>query len=61
MNHGRFLGVDLSRWVYGTIEKASRGDGWDDAWERTYREIGGRSESTGRKGCPKAAAATLYE
>lgn len=61
MDHGRFLGVDLRRWVYGTIEKAGRGDAWGDAWTRTYREIGGRSESIGRKGCPMAAARTLFE
>ena len=61
MGHGTFLGVDLRRWVYGTIEKTGRGDAWADAWTRTYREIGGRSESTGTKGCPMAAARTLYD
>ena len=61
MDHGTFLGVDLRRWIYGTIEKTGRGDAWSDAWTRTYREIGGRSESTGRKGCPMAAARTIYD
>ena len=61
MDHGVFLGVDLRRWVYGTIEKAGRGDSWGDAWTRTYREIGGCSKSTGKKGCPMVAARTLYE
>ena len=61
MEYGQFLGVDLSRWVYGTIEKVRRGDAWSDAWTETYWEIGGRSESTGRKGCPIAAARTVYE
>ena len=61
MDHGVYLGVDLRRWVYGTIEKAGRGDAWGDGWTRTYREIGGHSESTGKKGCPMASARTLYE
>ena len=61
MNHGQFLGVDLRRWVYGTIEKVRRGDAWSDAWTGTYWQIGGRSESTGGKVCPMVAARTLYE
>ena len=61
VDRDQFLGVDLRRWVYGTIEKVRHGIAWSDAWTATYREIGGRSESTGRKSCPMAAAKTLYE
>ena len=56
-----FLAVDALDWVYGTIEKVQRGTTWSAAWRATYREIGGRSDESGRKGCPMAAARTLYE
>ena len=61
MAREQFLGVNLRRWVYGTIAKVERGIAWSDAWTATYREIGGRSESTGKKSCPMTAAKTLYE
>lgn len=61
MDHRKFLGVDLMGWVYGTVEKAGRGDPWSSAWTSTYWEIGGCSEWTAKKGCPMAAARTLYE
>ena len=56
-----FLAVDALDWVYGTIEKVQRGVAWSAAWRETYREVGGRSDESGRKGCPMAAARTLYE
>ena len=56
----RFLKVDLVHWVYGAIEKYQRGTSWSEAWIRTYHEVGGRTTS-GLKGCPMAAAKTLYE
>ena len=61
MEHRKFLGVDARGWVYGTIGKYREGRPWGDAWLSTYFEIGGRSRSSGAKGCPMAAARTLYE
>ena len=53
--------VDLGDWVYGTIERHRRGMSWRAAWIASYRNIGGVSEASGRKGCPMAAARTLYQ
>ena len=61
MEHRIFLAVDLEAWVYGTIGKVRGGSDWGHAWRETYEEIGGRSRSSGAKGCPMAAAKTLYE
>ena len=61
MSNRNFWKVDLVKWVYGTVDKYQRGKSWGDAWLETYREIGGLSESVGRKVCPRVAANTLYE
>lgn len=61
MEHRKFLGVNARDWVYGTIGKFRGGRVWGEAWLSTYLEIGGRSRTSGAKGCPKAAARTLYE
>lgn len=61
MEHRIFMRVDLPDWVFGTVDKVRRGQVWGDAWPATYHEIGGRSCHTGSKGCPMAAARTLYE
>ncbi len=61
MSNRIFRKVDLVKWVYGTVNKCQRGKSWGDAWLETYWEIGGLSESVGRKGCPMAAVKTLYE
>ena len=61
MPHRVFYNVELAAWIYGTIEKCLKGELWRPAWIRTYREIGGVSESSGRKPCPMIAARTLYE
>ena len=61
MPHRVFYNVDLAAWVYGTIEKCRQGESWRPAWIKTYREIGGVSESSGEKPCPMTAAKTLYE
>ena len=61
MDREQFQGMALRRWVYRTIEKVKCDIAWSDAWTATYWETGGRSESTGRKGCPMVAARTLYE
>ena len=34
---------------------------WNEAWEKTYWEIGGQSEESAKKNCPKNGAKTLYE
>ena len=61
MEHRTFFKVDLVDWMCGTIRKVQEGGDWGNAWPSTYCEIGGRSSSSGNKGCPKAAAKTLYE
>ena len=61
MNHRMFLGVDLRKWVYGTVDKVRQGDAWGKAWTETYEAIGGCSRSCGRKSCPKEAAMILHE
>ena len=61
MPHRVFHNVDLAAWVYGTIEKCLQGESWRPAWIKTYRDIGGVSESVGEKSCPMIAARTIYE
>ena len=56
-----FNKVDIDRWVLGTIEKVKRGAKWKEAWQQTYRQIGGKSDETMKKGCPMKGAQTLYE
>ena len=60
MLHRVFYKVDVVAWVYGTVEKCQQGESWRLAWIKTYREIGGVSES-GKKPCPMVAARTLYQ
>ena len=48
------------RWVYGTIDRHRHGLSWPQAWIATYRSLGGRSEASGAKSCPRRAAETLY-
>ncbi|WP_157098356.1 DUF6979 family protein [Chlorobaculum limnaeum] len=56
-----FLKVDLPKWIEGTVSKYERGQEWNSAWFETYKELGGKSDESGKKGCPRAAAKTLYE
>lgn len=56
-----FLKVNLKEWVYGTIDKVQQGSEWNNAWEETYKEIGGTSIESGKKPCPKNGAKTLYQ
>lgn len=56
-----FMKVDLPTWVEETIAKHEAGEEWNSAWRHTYAELGGTSEESGKKGCPMAAARTLYE
>ena len=48
-----FYLVDLTDWVYGTIEKVEKdGKKWNDAWWDTYKtDLEGTSEDSGKKGC----------
>jgi hypothetical protein len=59
-NPGTFLSVDLKSWVFGTIKKIQQGTDWNNAWQKTYRELGGKSEESGKKGCPMNGTKTLY-
>lgn len=56
-----FYSVDLTDWIYGTIQRHRDGASWQSAWVDTYWMIGGLSKSSGEKGCPMRAANTLYE
>jgi hypothetical protein len=55
-----FFNVDLKSWVFGTIKKVEQGVEWNPAWQDTYREVGGKSEESGKKGCPMNGTKTLY-
>lgn len=55
-----FLRIDLKDWVRETIRKAENGDDWDSAWQETYRELGGESAESGKKGCPMQGTKWLY-
>ncbi len=55
-----FLAVDLKSWVLGTIKKVQQGADWNHAWQETYRELGGKSAESGKKGCPMNGTRTLY-
>ena len=59
-NPGTFLSVDLKSWVFGTIKKVQQGTDWNNAWQKTYRELGGKSEESGKKVCPMKGTKTLY-
>lgn len=56
-----FLGLDIESWIKATIQKAQCGSDWDKAWIEAYVELGGSSENSGNKSCPKNAARVLYE
>ena len=61
MRHRIFYKVELAAWVYGTVDKLGQGISWQSAWVETYREIGGKSKTSGKKVCPMMAAKTRYE
>ena len=44
----RFCNISLKDWVLGTIKKVERGAKWNCAWLKTYFELGGESESSGK-------------
>lgn len=58
--------IPLTRWIHGNIEKMNRLgktdlDNWSDCWFTTYKELGGKSDSSGSKGCPQHAAYELWQ
>lgn len=57
---GQFLSVDLKSWVSDTIDKVQKGADWNDAWQETYKDIGGKSKESGKKGCPMNGTKTLF-
>ncbi len=59
--HRIMLEVDLVDWVTGTICKVQNNENWNKAWLDTYFELGGKSEGSGKKSCPKNAARVLYQ
>ena len=57
--------LSLSRWIRGTIDKMNRSNkrdiqSWSKFWLETYKELGGRSDKCGKKGCPQHAAYGLW-
>jgi hypothetical protein len=55
--------IPVSRWVFGTIERMktdSSKETWNNNWLLTYRALGGDSQESGIKECPKAAAYALW-
>ncbi len=55
------FGVNLEDWLIGTISKVKNNENWNKAWLKTYQELGGKSEDSGKKSCPKNAARVLYQ
>ena len=60
-NNEVMYNVLLKDWVLGTIRGVEAGEDWNASWRRTYRAIGGKSDSIGQKVCPRKGAQTLYE
>ena len=60
MNHRIYMRIDLEKWVCGTIDRHRHGLSWPQAWIATYRSLGGGSEASGTKSCPRRAAETIY-
>ena len=57
--------IPLVLWVRKTMEKMNAigqgdSDTWNRFWLRTYTELGGASENSGSKGCPRSAAYGLW-
>ena len=57
--------IPLVRWVQRTIERMNAVgkddfETWSNYWFRTYKDLGGQSDSSGSKECPKHAAYGLW-
>ena len=58
-----YLKINLWDWIRGTIDKIHEPyakEKWNKAWVDTYKELGGKSQESGKKGCPKRAAYCLF-
>ncbi len=57
--------IPLVRWVRGTIKRMNAAgkddfETWSYYWFKTYKDLGGQSDSSGSKECPKHAAYGLW-
>ena len=57
--------IPLALWVRRTVEKMNArhqddAEAWSRSWLQTYRELGGTSQASGTKGCPRSAAYGLW-
>ncbi len=57
--------IPLVHWVQRTIERMNAAgkddfETWSNYWFQTYRELGGTSDNSGSKECPKHAAYGLW-
>jgi hypothetical protein len=64
-SHLRLNKILVTPWVLGTVNKMSRSGAadklaWNDSWIQTYRELGGQSEESGNKPCPRAGVYGLW-
>ena len=58
-----YLELNLWDWIRGTIKKIHKPyakEEWNKNWLKTYKELGGKSRVSGKKGCPKNAAYCLF-
>ena len=55
-----YFNTDLKAWISRTINLVQSGKNWNEAWQKTYRDLGGRSTESGKKGCPMNGTKTLY-
>jgi hypothetical protein len=63
---GQLAKVPVAHWIRGTIEKMNRSgvedsSSWASRWIETYYELGGQSDESGKKACPRAAGYGLWQ
>lgn len=64
-SHATLNKIPLTPWVLGTVAKMNRARttdrrDWNRFWSQTYQELGGQSDESGAKGCPRAAGYGLW-
>ncbi len=57
--------IPLTLWIRGTIEKMNQSrktdyHSWSHSWFETYKELGGKNDTSGTKECPQHAAYGLW-
>lgn len=57
--------IEVTKWVQGAARKMATAGSeasttWNESWLEVYRDLGGRARTTGKKGCPMAAAYGLW-